>query len=394
MKSLSTKKLILIGFIAVLLVAIPLAIYFLQQQQQTTTQAEQATTLSFEPTSSATAPITAEVGQPVSLDVVVDPGVNQNLVSFVRLEVQYDPTILTPADENGDPKPFAENTAALTLLEGPVIEPGSITATLSVGVDPTKVIQTKTTIATLNFVATNPTGETPTEVTFSTNSQVLSAGTGDQANENVLASTIPAFVTVGGEGTEVTPTLPDGEEPSVTPSISATPSASPSPTTGSSNNVGPVCESLSSTGSTTGTAPFAVALNAVGSDSDGNIVRATFSFGDGQIQAVTTGGGLGTSAADVTISHTYQAAGSYQASVVFTDNDGGVSSGDCTVNITATSGTSTSGGGSTTTATSTPTAVPAPDATLASTGPGDIVVLAGILTSIVTIIGAVIFFAL
>lgn len=398
MKSLSPKKLILIGFIVVLLVAIPLTIFLLQQQQDTRTQAEQATTLSFEPTSSQASPISAQTGGDVSLDVVVDPGVNQNLVSFVRLEIQYDPSKLAPVEETEGLKPFQENTAALSLLEGPVMTPGSITATLSVGVDPTKVIQTKTTIATLNFTAIEATGEIPTEVTFTTSSQVLSAGTGDEANENVLASRVPAFVSISGEETSpsITPEVPvEGEEETPTPSIVAeiSPIASESVTptvtgtTGSSNNVAPICEGLNAAGATTGVAPFTITLNALGSDSDGTISRATFSFGDGQVQAVTTGGGLGTSAADVSVTHTYETAGDYQASVVFTDSLGGVSSGTCTLNITAT----TAATGETETAAS-PT--PIPDSTLLDTGPEDLFTIAGVATSVLVVLGALIFFAL
>lgn len=399
MKSLSPKKLILIGFIVVLLIAIPLTIFFLQQQQDTQSQAEQATTLSFEPVSTQTTPITAQTGEDVRLDVVVDPGVNQNLVSFVRLEIQYDPSKLAPVEETDEIKPFQENTAALTLLEGPVITPGSITATLSVGVDPTKVIQTKTNIAAINFVAVAPTGDTPTEVTFITSSQVLSAGTGDQANENVLASTIPAYIAISGEA-EVTPSVSvtPGEEGEATPTpstvatISPTSEASVTPTvtgtTGSSSNVSPICEGISAAGATSGTAPFAVTLNALGSDSDGTISRATFSFGDGSVQSVTTGGGLGTAAADVSVTHTYQTAGTYQAAVVFTDNNSSVSSGSCTLNITVTDSSSSS---STTTS---PTATPIPDSTLPDTGPEDLLAIIGVATTVFIIAGAVIFFAL
>jgi len=401
MKFLSAKKLILIGFIVVLLIAIPLTIFILQQQQQTQTQAEQATTLSFEPESTATNPVQAGLGQKVSLDVIVDPGVNQNLVSFVRLEIQYDPSKLTPIETSAETKPFEENTAALTLLEGPVITDGVISATLSVGVDPTKVIQTRTRIATLNFTATEITGDVPTEVVFSTNSQVLSAGASDQANENVLAGSIPAYIAIAESGE---PTAPPSGEPSVTitpveeevtitstPSPTGTSSATPSPTvsdgTGQGTNQAPICEALTSS-TTSGVAPFTTTLNVLGSDPDGTVDKATFSFGDGQVQNITEGGGLTTSSVDLPVSHTYTSAGNYQASVVLTDNNGGVSGSDCTIDITVTDSSGSGSGGTN------PTATPVFQAELVEVGPGDVLVGAGLIVSIITIVGAALFFLL
>lgn len=400
MKFLSAKKLILIGFIVVLLIGIPLAIYLVQQQQQTQTQAQQATTLSFEPVSTAASPLPARVGEPMSLDIIVDPGAGQNLVSFVRVDIQYDPEILAPVEATGTLKPFQENNAALTLLEGPVFSEGNISATLSVGVDPTKVIQEKTQIATVTFLPIAK-SDTPTQVSYTTTSQVLSAGTGDQANENVLAGTEPAFIQVGdGTGTgeedvEATPsaTLTVSPSPSLTPSVSPSPTATGSSSTNSSNstssgtgqsagtNTNPVCESLTSTQDTTGTAPFTIAMNTLGSDADGTISQATFSFGDGQVQNVTTGGGIGTSSVNLSVSHTYETAGNYQASVVMTDNQGGVSSSSCSLNITVLAAGDT-----------VPTE--SPNAELMNTGPGDILVGAGIFVSILTIIGAALFFML
>lgn len=412
MKFLSAKKLILIGFIVVLLIAIPLTIFILQREQQTTTQAEQATTLSFEPNSTAAAPIQAATGQPVSLDVIVDPGVEQNLVSFVRLEVQFDPTKLVPVEESLGVPPFEENTSALTLLEGPVIdvEQGLISATLSVGVDPTNVIQTRTRIATINFIAVAATDSVPAEISFTTTSQVLSAGSSDQANENVLASRIPAYIVITGDEivTSITPEPTDGTEPSITPTgtqqqISVTPSPTtaasdgatltPSPTTsggiGASTNQSPLCEGLTADRDTTGVAPFSLTMNILGSDPDGTVESVSLSYGDGQVETVTTGGGIGSPSIDLQVSHTYDIPGMYQASVVVTDDQGGVSSSTCTLDVTVTE----EGGSVDELATFTPTPVPA-DATLMETGPGDIFLGFGVVLTVLTLLGGVLFFTL
>lgn len=395
MKFLSAKKLILIGFIVVLLIAIPLAIYLVQQQQTTQSEAQQATTLSFEPESTTTSPIAAQLDQPVSLDIIVDPGVDQNLVSFVRLDIQYDPAVLAPVEQTDTLTPFDVNDSALSLLEGPVFSEGNILATLSVGVDPTKVIQTRTTIATVTFI---PIAEsaTPTEVTFSTTSQVLSTGPSDEGSENILVGTEPAFIQVGegtGQPTDetATPSATITINPTATPSAStqtASPSATPVPTvsggTGQSANQNPICESLSSTQDTTGTAPFNVNLNVLGSDANGTITQATFSFGDGQVQNVTTGGGLSTSSVNLNVSHTYTTSGNYQATAVLTDNNGGVSTGSCSIDIVVLQADGQLN----------PTSTPIPNAQLMDTGPGDLLVGAGIIVSIFTIVGAALFFML
>src|ERR1035437_1197016 len=81
---MSGKKIVAIGFVLVLLVAIPLTVYLVQQQQKTKTGAVAATTLTLTPPSS-----TVTAGTNVTLAVNLDPGTNQ--VSFVKFTITYDP---------------------------------------------------------------------------------------------------------------------------------------------------------------------------------------------------------------------------------------------------------------------------------------------------------------
>lgn len=399
---MSRKKLLLVGFIIVILIAIPVTIFLVKQQQETRSQAEQATTLSFEPASTLQTPLQAEKDDIVDLDLVVDPGANQNLVSFVKVEILYDPTKLaTVAATPQEPqrKSFAEETSVMSLLEGPVYSEGKIVATLSVGVDPTKVIQTKTKIATLKFAAIDGTGSTPTEVSFSEGgTQVLSAGENDQANENVLAGTDSAFIAIAGEATTTTSPSPSlTVSPSVTvtpttPVLSTTPSqtatTSPTPTIigDAIENTPPVCTAFNVDRTTTGPAPFSITFTAVGTDSNGTISKVTFSYGDGQVDNVTQGGGIGTASVNASAAHTYQNAGTYTASAVLTDNNGGISSGTCTQTITVDTALASGDGGGTTTTTS--------DASLPATGPGDVILGIGGILGVLSIIGGIIFFAL
>ncbi|MDP3941525.1 MAG: PKD domain-containing protein [bacterium] len=397
---MSRKKLLLIGFIIIILIAIPITIFLIKQQQETRSRAEKATNLSLEPVSTEQTPLQKNPGDPINFDVVVDPGTN--LVSFVKLEILYDPAKLATGGATPQESAFVEDTSVMTLLEGPVYTDGKIVATLSVGVDPTKVIQTKTKIATLTFTALDGTGTTPTQVSFGTTTQVLSAGPNDEANENVLAGTQSAFVAVAGEPTATatpTPTLAAVLTPSVsitvtpTLSITTTPAASSSPTpTGGTGtvNTSPVCSALNLDRAATGNAPFSITFTATGSDADGTVSKVTFSYGDGQVDNITQGGGIGTNTVNASAAHTYQNEGSYTASAVLTDNSGGVSSGTCTQTITVNAAGSSSSGGSSSSEPTPTTAV----ASLPATGPGDSILGIGAIVGLLTTIGAFIFFTL
>jgi len=225
----SGKRLLLIGFIVVLLIAIPLTLYILKQQSNTASHAQKSTKLSFTPTSTAAAPISANVGGSIPLQINVDPGVN--LVSFVKLVISYDPTKLQATGSGA----FVPNSAAFpTILEGPVYSAGKVAVTLSIGADPTKAIQSPVTAGTLTFTALDTTDPAnPTQVTYvtttTTDTQVLSTGSTDQASENVLSTSTPAFIAIAGTST-VTPTLTPTPTGSVQPTDTPTPTTAPTAT--------------------------------------------------------------------------------------------------------------------------------------------------------------------
>ncbi len=344
---LNGKKLFLIGFIFVLLVGIPITIYFLQEQQETRIRAEKSTNLTFTPDSSTTNPIKKSIGDSIPLDIMVNPGTN--LVSFLKLSIQYDPDKL--ATDSGSA--FKPNTIVFpTVLEGPIYSSGKIEVTLSVGPDPTKAIQSLAKAGTFNFkaLANTPDGQ-PTLVTYSSTTQVLSIGSSDQASENVLSSTTPATIVIARAvsptvtGTPIpipsgtlTPTPVVTSTPTIT--ATATPTSTPTPTTtttptvtptytptatGSVNQI-PVCNTLAVDRATTGAAPFAITFTANGTDSDGTISKVNFNFGDGTVSGdISTSGGIGTDSINVATSHEYQNVGTYTASAVLTDNNGGAS---------------------------------------------------------------------
>ncbi|MEK7570974.1 MAG: PKD domain-containing protein [Patescibacteria group bacterium] len=361
----SGKKIFLFGFLAVLLVGIPVTVFLVQQQQQDIrSRAEKSTTISFTPESSEAAPLEKQVGDPVALDIMVNPG--NNLVSFVKLEIQYDPEKLATTGANT----FQPNTVAFpTVLEGPIYSPGKIAVTLSVGPDPTKAIQQVVKAATVNLEAiANTDSGAPTLVTYGTTTQVLSIGASDEASENVLASTVPAAISIGGETAEPTETIPTGSPtPSPISTVQPTtspggtqPTVEPTQTTGGTGggdpNQSPFCSSLTVDRETNGTAPFSITFTANGNDSDGTITQVSFNFGDGEVANITTAGGIGTNQVNVQTAHTYNNPGTYQASGVLTDSNNGSSGlNECvqTIVVTEDTGTGGTGGGNTTTTQST-----------------------------------------
>lgn len=380
----NAKKFFLIGFVLLLLVGIPVSVYFVQQQQELRSRAEKATNLSFNPDSSVSGPITKNVGDTIPLDVMIDPGTN--LVSFVKLEIQYDPDKLEAASENA----FQANNAIFpTILGGPVYTPGKIVVSMSVGTDPTKAVQTKVRAATITLRAIANTGpDTPTLVTYSVNTLVTSLGPDDQASENVLAGTNPATIIIteseGPTPSVPTPTEPDPTDPPPTTIPDDPTPTQPAPTEAVptvAGNISPVCTALTAD-VTSGAAPLTVNFTANGTDEDDTISKATFNFGDGQVSDVTSGGGIGTDAVNVPLAHTYTTAGDYQASAILTDSNNAVSD---TVNCSQTISVSGNSNG-TTAATATPTIAPA--------GAADVLVGFGAVAAFLMVAGALVFFLL
>lgn len=380
--SFSPKKLILIGLGVILLIAIPLTVYLVQKQQQVRSNAAPSTTLSFEPSSK-----TAAVGDTMSFDIIIDPGTNE--VSTINLTLDYDPTKLSTA---GAGLVIDNSVLRETVIE-PTYTPGKITGAFSTGTDTTKPIITRETIATVTFQAIAQTDQgVPTRITFDPSTLVLPLGS--DVNSNMLTGTNPALVTITGVSISPTPTL----TPTLVPTVTVTPTptvpqvtATPTPTSALVNQI-PACSSLALNTSSTGTAPYSLIFTAAGTDPDGTISKVSFSFGDGTTQDVTDGSGIGTNSVNAQVSHVYNTAGTFDATVLLTDNSGGVSSGaTCTQTIIVTAAGSGGGGGGIPQApTAEPTAIP----TLAPTGPSNTLLGIGVFGIIFILIGGVILFIL
>ncbi|HVZ67460.1 MAG TPA: PKD domain-containing protein [Patescibacteria group bacterium] len=380
MKLLSNKYFI-IGNLLLLLISIPLTLFFIKRQQDVRSKAAPTSKLYFSPES----PNTSTQCPSFTMDLMVDPG--SNIVSIVDFYIKYDPSELDITD-------IKEGTAFPTVVRPASITSGAANMSVSVGSDVTKAVQTVSKVATITF---KPKVAGPAQVTVDqSQSRVFSLAPADQPTENVLFQTSPSNVNItsdacaGGSGTPVpsgtvnpTPTGTSGGGTIVpSPSAGVSPTTAVSPT--ASANQAPVCSSFTVSPSSSGSAPLSVLLTANGQDPDtgGLIASTNFNFGDGTSQNVTEGMNL--QSVSVQANHTYQNGGTYGASVTFTDNNGLVSQ-ICsqTIDVTGASGS----------ATTAPTAAPTTadnGGAAATTAPEPTVPATGSVAQTVGIIGAVI----
>lgn len=195
------KKIVILVVIGLIIMTIPLTVFISQRRQETRSHANASTSLSFTPESTINAPIKKKIGDPVSIDIMVDPG--SNLVTFVRFQIKFDPAKLALEQNNA----FVPNLNAFpNVIEGPITTSDALAASVSIGADPTKAIHTITKLGTLNLKAIGATNSTPTQVTYSTVTQALSASSSDQAGENILSTTTPANIEINEAPITITPT--------------------------------------------------------------------------------------------------------------------------------------------------------------------------------------------
>jgi hypothetical protein len=378
---MSGKKILAIGFIFVLLVAIPLTVYLVQQQQKTKSSANPTTNLSLSPLTKQVNP-----GDLATFAVNLAPGGNQ--VSFVKLTIIYDPSKLKKGGDGLKVITWTGASGATVpqVLQGPTDNNrGTITMTISVQGSPQDVISADTQIASVTFDTSQLTNNDSTTIRIDKlTSQVLSINSSDQFNENVLSQAGQATITTGAPAPTATPT--GGPAPTATLTPTATPTGGPAPTA-AVVATGPICTSLTVDSSVQGTAPYTVNLTANGQDSSSAINNVAFNFGDGQTQNVTSSAAMGINSISVLQSHTYNNPGNFTATAVLTDNAGSVSSiGNCNVAINVNNGALAEAPTATPTVTSTPLEQ-------VQSGPKELITF-GSIGAIITVIGVVLLLAL
>ena len=365
------KKFFVIGFIVVLLVTIPLAVYLVKLNTGgAKSKAAPSTVLSAE-----SANATVGVGDTVPVNIIADPGANA--VSVVKLNLSYDSTKLATTAGG-----FVPNAAAFPTILDPVTYGPctgnfcTITATLAIGADPTKAITTKTTVGTVSFKALATT-ETPTNVTFGNQTTVYSVAQADQASENVLSSTTPLALSIATSTASTSGTLTPTMTAAPTPTTDQTGALTPT----SAANQPPLCTTLS-VDSNSATPGGSINFTANGNSPGATISKVTFNFGDGNTLDVTDGGGLGTNNVSLQQAHTYATEGAYTATAIMTDVNSLISnSTTCSQVITIGTGSAIANN-------------PTGTSKLPNTGPGDTLLAIGIVGAVLALIGGLLFFGL
>ena len=319
------NKYFLLGNLAFLLIVIPVVLFFVKNQTSTRGSAAPTSTLSFiDPTV-----IADQCDNTKTARLVLNPG--QNVVNRIALALKWDKTkfdvVFTP-----------NKTAFPDIAKDATPTADGMTITLAIGPDVTKAINTTTDVGTVQIKPIAPTTKVDLEVD-PVNTKIFSLSSQDGAAENVLNpgglvplqvaitakactdATITPTVTSTQSQTSITPTVTT--QPTITTAVTPTtaPIATATPTSGVANQ-SPTCLNLTSSTSS-GSAPLSVTLTATGRDTDGTVSKATFNFGDGSQQDVTTG--LGTASVSAQLAHTYNSGGNFTSTAVFTDNSGAVS---------------------------------------------------------------------
>lgn len=326
----SMKRFVIFGFITFLLVVIPVTVFFLQQQQQIESEAAPSTVLSFTPPATKTFPLQETIGNEFALDITIDPGTN--IVQRVVLEITYDESKL----ELGTKKLELNSAVLPEQLVGPLYTPGKVYVVLSAAAAPTQQVQTKTSLGKIYFKGKTVTGTTPATIAFGPETSAAVGGAvgeggvepynAEGGTGQVLQSTQPATVLIAAATLTGTPTPTGSLTPTgtVTPTPTGALTATPTPSGTAVANQPPVCTALNVDRTTSGVAPYPITFTANGNDTDGTVTKLTFNYGDGPVEDVTEGGGLGTASVSAQKAHTYNNPGTYTATVILTDNNGGV----------------------------------------------------------------------
>ncbi len=189
---------------ALLLVAIPVGIYVVGQNQETKQQAAPATVLTFSPQTVVKRP-----GETFALDVMVDTG--SNTISAAKFQIDFDTTKL-------EAKSIVASDFLTVILTSGKVTPSN--ASITLGSSPTAPKKGAGKLATITFKAKGPIGAT--RITFDNATEV--AGISEQTN--VLSGKGSATVTITtGVGSQIsspttTPTparIPGANQPTVKP---------------------------------------------------------------------------------------------------------------------------------------------------------------------------------
>ena len=220
-----TNKYFILGNLLLLLISIPVTLFFIARQQELRGRAAPSSRLSFSPEN----PSTSTQCQSFNVDIMVDPG--SNIVSIVDFYLKYDPTKL-------DVLQIKESQNFPTVVRPVSISSGEANMSASIGTDVTRAVQTVASVATVTF---RPKATGVIQIQFDQDrSRVFSLSPGDEPTENVLFQISPANVTIGSgtcpsggtpaPTTSITPTVTPGVGGGISPTPTTVPTATPTST--------------------------------------------------------------------------------------------------------------------------------------------------------------------
>src|SRR3989344_5553892 len=210
-----TNKYFILGNLLLLLISIPLTLFFIARQQELRGRAAPSSRLFFSPEN----PSSSTQCQSFNVDITVDPG--SNIVSIVDFYLKYDPTKL-------DVLQIKESDKFPTVVRPISVSSGESNMSVSVGADVTRAVQTVAKVATVTF---RPKAAGAAQIQFDQDrSRVFSLAPGDEPTENVLFQVSPANVTIGSgacAGVSTTPSPTTLITPTATPTVSISPTPRP-----------------------------------------------------------------------------------------------------------------------------------------------------------------------
>src|SRR3989344_3436859 len=172
-----TNKYFIFGNLFLLLISIPVTLFFIKKQQDLRSKAAPTSKLFFSPES----PNTSSQCSSFTIDAMLDPG--SNVVSIVDFYIKYDHTKL-------DVLEIKESAAFPVVVRPTSITSGETNMSVSVGSDVTKAVQTVSKVATITF---RPKTAGSAQIQFdSERSRVFSLATSDEPTEDVLSLVNPA----------------------------------------------------------------------------------------------------------------------------------------------------------------------------------------------------------
>jgi hypothetical protein len=223
------KVLVILGSVLIL-IAIPVSIFLVRQNQEMRSKAAPATSLSFNPPS-----VTKQVGDEFNLAVQIDTG--DNAVFVAQLILAYDPTKLEA--ENITNGPLFPNV----LIAGAIDPSGKASITIG-SANTTTPVTGQGTAAVIKFKALAPTSG---QISVQFVSPDTYVGAKAEDANNVLVGTVPAKITITAAGSQAsltgsptpTPTTAAGQTsatptptPVITPAVTVTPEISGTPAPG------------------------------------------------------------------------------------------------------------------------------------------------------------------